>query len=46
MILASEEGYKKVFPDVSFIGLKSNKNLKACLVRSQLINLDEEVQTM
>ena len=41
MILASDDGHKKVFPDVPMIGFKINKNLKAHLVRSQLANLDE-----
>ena len=36
MILASDIGHKKVFPDVPMIGFKKNKNLKAQLVRSQL----------
>ena len=41
MILASDDGLKKVFPDVPMIGFKINKNLKAHLVRSQLPDLDE-----
>ena len=41
MILASDDGHKKVLPDVSMIGFKINKNLKAYLVRSQLPDLDE-----
>ena len=41
MILASDDGHKKVFPDVPMIGFKNNKNLKAHLVRSQLPDLDE-----
>ena len=41
MILASDDGHKKVFPDVPMIGFKINKNLKAHLVRSQLPDLDE-----
>ena len=41
MILTSDDGYKKVFPDVAMIGFKTNKNLKAHLVRSQLPDLDE-----
>ena len=41
MILASDDGHKKVFPDVPMIGFKVNKNLKAHLVRSQLPDLDE-----
>ena len=40
MILASDDGHKKVFPDVPMIRFK-NKNLKAHLVRSQLPDLDE-----
>ena len=41
MILASDIGHKKVFPDVPMIDFKKNKNLKAQLVRSQLPDLDE-----
>ena len=41
MNLASDDGHKKVFPDVPMIGFKLNKNLKAHLVRSQLPDLDE-----
>ena len=41
MILASDDGHKKVFSDVPMIGFKNNKNLKAHLVRSQLPDLDE-----
>ena len=41
MILASEDGHKKVIPDVPMIGFRSNKNLKTHLVRSQLPGLDE-----
>ena len=36
VILAFDDGHKKVFPDVPTIGFKINKNLKARLVRSQL----------
>ena len=36
VILAFDDGHKKVFPDVPTIGFKINKNLKALLVRSQL----------
>ena len=39
-ILRSDDGHKKVFPDVSMIGFKSNKKLKAHLVL-QLPDLDE-----
>ena len=39
MILASNDGHKKVFPDVPMIGFKI-KNLKAHLVRSQFPDLD------
>ena len=42
MILASDDGHKKVFPEVPIIGFKINKNLEAHLVRSQLPDLDEE----
>ena len=41
MILASDDGHKKVFHDVPMIGFKKNKKLKAHLVRSQLPDLDE-----
>ena len=41
VILASDDGHKKVFPDVPMIGFKINKNLKTHLVRSQLPDLDE-----
>ena len=41
MILASDDGHKKVFPDVSMTGFKINKNLKAHLVRSQLPDFNE-----
>ena len=41
VILASNDGHKKVFPDVPMIGYKLNKNLKVHLVRSQLPGLDE-----
>ena len=41
VILASDDGHKKVFPDVPMVGFKINKNLRAHLVRSQLPDLDE-----
>ena len=41
VILASDDGHKKVFPDVPMIGFKINKYLKAHLVGSQLSDLDE-----
>ena len=41
MYLASDDGHKKVFPNVPMIGFKINKNLKARLVKSQLPDLDE-----
>ena len=41
VILASDDGHKKVFPDVPMTGFKNNKNLKAHLVRSELPDLDE-----
>ena len=41
MTLASDDGHKKVFPEVPVIGFKINKNLKAQLARSQLPVLDE-----
>ena len=40
VVLASDDGHKKVFPDVPLVGFKNNKNLKAHLVRSQLPDLD------
>ena len=40
MVLASNDGHKKVFPDVPMIDFKINKNIKAHLVRSQLPDLD------
>ena len=39
VILASNDGHKKVFPEVPMIGFKI-KSLKAHLVRSQLPDLD------
>ena len=36
VILASDDGHKKVFHDVPIIGFKIDKNLKLYLVRSQL----------
>ena len=33
VVLASDDGHKKVFPDVPLVGFKNNKNLKAHLVR-------------
>ena len=41
VILASDDGHKKVFPEVPLIGFKNNKSLKAHLVRLQLPELDE-----
>ena len=41
VILVSDDGHKKAFPDILMIGFKINKNVKAHLVRSQLPNLDE-----
>ena len=40
VILVSDDGHKKIFPDVPMIGFKSNKSLKAHLVRSQLLDLN------
>ena len=34
VIIASDDGHEKVFPDVPMINFKNNKNLKAHLVRS------------
>ena len=36
VIFTSDDGHKKVLPDVPMIGFKINKILKARLVRSQL----------
>ena len=41
VILVSDDGHKKAFPDILMIGFKINKNVKAHLVRSQLPNLDQ-----
>ena len=41
VILPTDDGHKKVFPDVPLTGFKINKNLKAHLVKSQLPDLDE-----
>ena len=41
VILPSDDGHEKVFADVSMIGCKYNKSLKAHLVRSKLPDLDE-----
>ena len=41
VILASDDGHKKVFPGVPMIGFKTNKNMKAHLARSQQPDLDE-----
>ena len=41
VILASDDGHKELLPEVTMIGIKNNKNLKAHLVRSQLPYLDE-----
>ena len=41
VILSSDDGHKKVYPEIPMIGFKINKNLKAHLVRSQLPDLDE-----
>ena len=41
VILASDDGHQKVFPDVPLIGFKNNENLKAHLVRSQSPDLYE-----
>ena len=41
VILASDDGHEKVFPDVPMISFKINKNVKAHLVKSQLSDLDE-----
>ena len=41
MIIASDNGHKKVFSDVPMIIFKIDKNLKAHLVRSQLPDWEE-----
>ena len=41
VILASDDGHKKLFPEVNMIRIKNNKSLKAHLVTSQLPDLDE-----
>ena len=41
VILASDDGHKKVFPDFLMIGFKINKTFKVHLVRSQLPDSDE-----
>ena len=41
VVLASDDGHKKVLPDVPMVGFKVNKNLKAHLVRSELPDLDK-----
>ena len=41
MILASDDGYQKVFPVVPMICFRINTNLNAHLVRSQLPDFDE-----
>ena len=41
MILVSDNGHKKEFPDVPVTGFKINKNIKVHLVRPQLPDLDE-----
>ena len=41
VILASDDGHKKVFPDFPMIGFKIYKTLKAHLIRSQSQDLDE-----
>ena len=41
VILACDEAHKKVFPEISIIGLKNNKNLKSHLVRAALPDIDD-----
>ena len=41
LILACDEDYKKVFPEVPIIGFKNNKNLKSHLVRAALRDINE-----
>ena len=41
VVLAGDEGHKKVFPEVPIIGFKNNKNLKSHLVRATLRDINE-----
>ena len=41
VILSCDEDHKKVFPEVSIIGFKKNKNLKSNLVRAALSDINE-----
>ena len=41
VILACDEDYKKVFPEVPIIGFKNNKNLKSNLMRVTLPDINE-----
>ena len=41
MILALDDGHKKLFPDVPMIDFKINKQLKTHLLRSQLPDVVE-----
>ena len=41
LILACDEDYKKVFPEVPIIGFKNNKNLQSHLVRATLPDINE-----
>ena len=46
VVLAFDDGNKKVFPDAPTAGFKINTNLKAHLLRSQLADLDEVGRSM
>ena len=41
VILACDEGHKKVFPEVPITGFKNSKNLKSHLVRAALPDINE-----
>ena len=41
VIFACDEDHRKVFPDVTIIGFKSNKNLKSHLVRATLPDINK-----
>ena len=41
VIVACDEGHKKVFPKVPVIGFKNNKNLKSHLVRAALPDINK-----
>ena len=41
LILACDEDYKKVFPEVPVIGFKNSNNLSSHLVRAALLDITE-----